>query len=123
MLIDEYFRQTELDIGWYPGIVESHILKDKRSFHIGIIEGNILFINESVLYFMEFINVKEHIIKYKYSYHYQDKAGNIIFRYDMAPHHKTLETFPHHKHLSSGEIINALEPDLKNILYEISTYI
>ncbi|OQX19576.1 MAG: hypothetical protein BWK80_36710 [Desulfobacteraceae bacterium IS3] len=35
MLIDEYFRQTELDIAWYPGIVESHILKDKRSFHIG----------------------------------------------------------------------------------------
>ena len=36
-----------------------------------------------------------------YRYHWQASAGNVILRYDNAPHHPELETFPHHKHLGS----------------------
>lgn len=123
MLTDDYFQQIEYDIIQYPYIAEYNISKEKRSLHIGIIEGRIFFIDASVLCFLEFVNVKESIEKYKYSYNYQDKNGKTVFRYDMAPHHKKLQTFPHHKHLSSGEVINALEPDLKNILNEINSYL
>ena len=42
------------------------------------------------------INVKESIEVYKYSYHYQDRNSDLIFRYDMAPHHQEVKTFPHH---------------------------
>ncbi|MEE4356136.1 MAG: DUF6516 family protein [Desulfococcaceae bacterium] len=123
MLTDEYFRKAEHDISQCPYVVEFHTSKDKRSLHIGIIEGRIIFIDGSALCFVEFVNVKELVEKYKYSYNYQDKDGKMLFRYDMAPHHRNLKTFPHHKHLESGEIINAFEPDLKSILEEISTYI
>jgi len=34
----------------------------------------------------------------KYSYHWQKRNGDIIVRWDNAPHHKELKTFPHHKH-------------------------
>lgn len=119
MLTDDYFKQIESDIILCPYIVEYNISKEKRSLHIGIIEGRIVFIDGSVICFVEFVNVKEAIEKYKYSYNYQDKYRKTVFRYDMAPHHRKLQTFPHHKHLSSGEVINALEPDLKNILDEI----
>jgi len=49
------------------------------------------------------------IVKEDYSYHYQ-KGDTLIFRYDNAPHHPEILTFPHHKHTSTGEVIPAAEP-------------
>ena len=68
MLTDEYFQKIESDIVRCPYIAEFHTFKEKRSLHIGIIEGRIFFIDGSVLCFVEFVNVKETVEKYKYSY-------------------------------------------------------
>lgn len=70
MLITEYFQRIESQIAVCIHIVESGLIKDKRSLHIGIIEGELLFADESVLHFIEFVNVKETTEVYKYSYHY-----------------------------------------------------
>jgi len=123
VLIRDYFQEIESRIAAYPGIVESQVSKDVRSLHIGIIEGVITFSNESVLHFIEFVDVKEPVEVYRYSYHYQDQEGTLIFRYDMAPHHKKLETFPHHKHLPSDRVINASRPTLTIVLDEIDDLI
>ncbi len=119
MLIEEYFQKVESDIANCPYIFESRILRDKRSLHIGIIEGEISFPDESVLYFIEFVNVKEKMERYKYSYHYQDRHGKLIFRYDMAPHHKEIDTFPHHKYISSMGVTESSAPDFAKVLDEI----
>ena len=80
MLITEYFQQIESQIADCVHILETNLLKDKRSLHIGIIEGELIFTDESVLHFIEFVNVKESTEVYKYSYHYQDRYGNLMFR-------------------------------------------
>jgi hypothetical protein len=97
-LITEYFQALEADVSERPYIVESALVKDQRSLYIGLIEGRITFANDSSLHFIEFVNVKTGINVYKYSYHYQDSKENLIFRYDMAPHHSDIKTYPHHKH-------------------------
>ena len=119
MLIEDYFQKIEADISGCPYGMESRLFKDKRSVYIGIIEGDITFIDESILHFIEFVNVREGIEIYKYSYHYQHRDGNVIFRYDMAPHHKEIETFAHHKHVNSGKVIKAFAPNLSKVLDEI----
>ncbi|MEA2040211.1 MAG: DUF6516 family protein [Thermodesulfobacteriota bacterium] len=123
MLIIEYFQRIESQIADCIHIVESSLLKDRRSLHIGIIEGELLFADESVLHFIEFVNVKDTIEVYKYSYHYQDRNGDLIFRYDMAPHHREMQTFPHHKHTLSNKVIEAPCPTLEQILNEIDDMI
>ena len=80
MLIAEYFQKIEISIAASPSVLESQITKDIRSLHIGIVEGMLIFTDESVLYFIEFVNVKEAIQSYKYSYHYQDKDSNLIWQ-------------------------------------------
>lgn len=119
MLITEYFQQIESQIAECVHIIETSLLKDKRSLHIGIIEGELIFADESVLHFIEFVNVKETVEVYKYSYHYQDRNGNLIFRYDMAPHHREVETFPHHKHIYSDKVMGTSAPVLAKVLDEI----
>ena len=67
--------------------------------------------------------MKEKTEMYKYSYHYQDRDGKVIFRYDMAPHHIEIETFPHHKHVNSGKVVKAFAPNLARVLDEIGDLI
>ena len=112
MLIEEYFQSIGSYIADCPHVTESQIRNDKRSFYIGVVEGEIRFTDNSFLHFIEFINVKEGVNRYKYSYHYQDKAEKVVFRYDMAPHHKEIKTFPHHKHMGSEEVVESIAPSL-----------
>lgn len=123
MLITEYFKKIEENIAACPNVVESQLTKDIRSLHIGIVEGMLTFTDESVLYFIEFVNVKGAPHLYKYSYHYQDKDRNLIFRYDMAPHHKEISSYPHHKHTSSEAVIESAAPDVAIVLEEIDELI
>ncbi len=122
MLVSNYFQKIELQIAGCPGIIESQVSKDIRSLHIGVIEGVITFSDESVLHFIEFVDAKQPEI-YKYSYHYQDQNENMIFRYDMAPHYKKLETFPHHKHLPADKVIKTSAPTFSTVLEEIDDLI
>lgn len=123
MLIAEYFQTIETLILECAHLVESTLSKDQRSLHIGIIEGNLTFSNDSVLHFIEFVNVKGSTELYKYSYHYQDHQGNLIFRYDMAPHHRSVPTFPHHKHINENIVIESFCPTLEQVLNEIEEII
>ncbi|WP_291321007.1 DUF6516 family protein, partial [Desulfonatronospira sp.] len=81
------------------------------------------FFDNSVLHFIEFVNVKSNLEVYKYSYHYQDEKGDLIFRYDMAPHHREILTFPHHKHTMDNLVIASNQPDLAQVLQEIEDMI
>lgn len=64
----------------------------------------IRFDNGDLLEMTERFMVKENQIKVlKYSFHWQDTNGNIRKRWDNAPHHANLATFPHHVHDGSEE--------------------
>ena len=119
MLIEEYIQDIEQAIAQSYIITNAQLVTDKRSLYIGFIEGTLTFLDGSTLHFMEFVNVKMAVNRYKYSYHYQDTTEALRFRYDMAPHHRDVTTFPHHKHLANGHVVDAVAPSLSDILEEI----
>jgi len=57
--------------------------------------------------------------KRKYVFHYQDKDSKLVFRYDTAPHWKKSKTFPYHKHLQNGSVIDSKIVYLETVLHEI----
>ena len=64
----------------------------------GIISGSITFKDGSVFHFKEIL-----LGEYRpYRFHYMDIDNNLIFRWDNAPHHRDLKTFPYHIHLPDG---------------------
>lgn len=120
MLIDEYFQQIEMTISRCPIVITTNLIKEKRSPSIGFLEGRFTSMDGSMLHFVEFVNVKTTVDRYKYSYHYPDQQQQVIFRYDMAPHHKDVATFPHHKHIvSSPDALESNAPLLRDVLDEI----
>lgn len=95
-------------------------MHEARSYTRHIIKGEIIFKDGSKLSFLEYIVIENNELnRISCRFNYIDKNGNLIYRYDNAPHHPEIPTFPHHKHLSNGHVIAAREPSLPDILKEI----
>ena len=50
-----------------------------------------------------------------------DCNNNLVFRYDNAPHHKDIESFPHHKHLPNKFVSSDLLT-FSELIKEIEDY-
>jgi len=58
------------------------------------------------------------IEKISYRYHYQHADGTLAFRYDNAPHHPEVSTYPDHIHIE-GRVEATAPPDLSDVLRRI----
>lgn len=65
---------------------------------IGYIKGCLHFIDDSKLVFSEIISPE----RKDYRFHYMDKANHLIKRWDSAPHHRQIKTYPFHLHTPSA---------------------
>lgn len=95
----------------------------------GTVEGRLRFWDNSLLEFVETLVVHGFlIVKTDYAYHYQDRHNQLVFRYDNAPHHPQIATFPHHKHWLDNQnrheaTMAATPPDLQAVLREIDEHL
>ncbi len=84
-------------------IVKSYNIKDVKTFDIGFyIKISVELVDNSFLFITEYIDEYER----NYSYHWQDAKNNLIIRWDNAPHHKEIISFPHHLHKNKGVFEN-----------------
>lgn len=98
-MIYDYFSQVQRkleSLKWI--IIEQSINFDFVSDEMGIITGKLVFIDKSIMEFMELVSIKE--AEYRFQYMGEDKS--LICRWDSAPHHKEVLTFPYHLHTKKG---------------------
>ena len=117
-MIEAYFAQIESILRDFPDIRSYTLTKKVYNLKQGYISATIVFENGCRL---EFVEVKDTELagKLKYRYQCMDEKHELIFRYDNAPHHKEIETSPHHRH-TLGEVQESHEPTLHDILLEIA---
>jgi len=96
---------------------ESRIIQDfkvldfKSSTSGRYFKIQITFTDHSILIAREFSSQEER----NYSFHWMDKKKNLIIRWDNAPYHKQMKTFPHHKH-TNDRIIESKEITLEEVI-------
>jgi hypothetical protein len=111
-LRDTIYSRREIEVE-YLRVVE--VLADC----LGAIEGRLRFHDHSLLKFTETVIERGIIlVKTDYAYHYQRADGTLVFRYDNAPHHPEVSTFPDHIHIE-GRVEAAEPPDLSKVLRRI----
>ncbi|HAG51211.1 MAG TPA: hypothetical protein DCL42_07730 [Deltaproteobacteria bacterium] len=123
-MIQRFIENIEKVISTTPLILSSNIQKqfspDSKTVYI---KGALIFIDSSILEIAIFANESRNAVNVdKYRFHYMYRHGETLFRYDNAPHHREIATFPHHKHLPDRTIPSAM-PTLKELLNEISAMI
>ncbi|MCK4734175.1 MAG: hypothetical protein KAT65_17105 [Methanophagales archaeon] len=104
-MIDDYFEFLKKVASSDSSVKGFRLIRE----FIGMKKGFIRFVvelrDDSELHVFEYIDSSMH--KIDYSYHWQDKEKRLITRWDNAPHHPEIETFPHHVH--EGEYIKPSE--------------
>ena len=117
-MIEKYFLQIELIVQEFPNIRSLSLTKKIYNARQGFISGSVIFENGYRLDFVEVKNTDKKS-KIKYRYQYMNENSEMVFRYDNAPHHSDVKTFPHHKHEIAG-IKASDEPSLFDIMTEIA---
>lgn len=98
-MIRDYFSEVEKkfeEIKWL--IKKKNIEFSSVSEEMGIIKGKIVFVNNYSLDFRELVSL-EHT---HYRFHFMNENNKLIKRWDSAPHHKEITSFPFHLHTPEG---------------------
>jgi hypothetical protein len=112
----QYFEIIEKAIEHSPA-EEVEIEITRRDAARGTIEGVVYFADGSRLEFTERVVIEQRRpIKQEYRYQFVQR-GVEVFRYDNAPHHQHIATYPHHKH-AGAKILPAIEPEFSHVLDE-----
>jgi Family of unknown function (DUF6516) len=114
--VSQYFEIIEKAIEYSPAEA-AEIEIERRDATRGTIEGVVYFADGSRLEFTERVVIENRRpVKKEYRYQFVSR-GVAVFRYDNAPHHRNIMTFPHHKH-AGAKILPANEPDFNLVLDE-----
>lgn len=122
-MLDLHTSAVEAAIHDCTNVVTYSLNAVQQSPNTAYLEGEVLFSDGSRLVFFEFLrSTLTGLVREKYRYHFMDAVNQLIFRYDNAPHHPQVATFPHHKHQPSG-VTECLEPGFEQALAEIEGHV
>ncbi len=121
-MIEKYLAGFKAELT-RPSIVTSIEIIDEFVTEVsGFIDCKATLIDGSVMFLTEFVKIESStFVRDKYSYHMQNE-GQMVFRYDNAPHHREISTFPHHKHVGGNReehVVPSMEMTLIGLLREI----
>lgn len=126
MRIENYFERVRQTLDACLIIQSFNVAYDKRGSHEGFIHGQVYFLDGSILYVREYVDVETTLDRIVYAYQYMTSDERLVFRYDNTGHHKKLKLYPypHHKHAGSvNNVIESTAPDLIAVPKEIEPHI
>lgn len=99
-MIDYYLADVEHALrALRPLIVhETLTIERPEGIELAYLKGRITFLDGSQLAIAELISPSEKT----YRFHYMDKHQHLLLRWDTAPHHRRIKTFPFHLHTEAG---------------------
>ena len=121
-MIDEHLDEIEKLIKDDHLVIFSDFQRIYTSLNTAYLKAKVRFIDNSFLGIFYHILDENGLFSFDYRYHYMNAKNTLIFRYDNAPHHPEVKSFPHHKHTFS-EMEESEMPNIKDILSEIHRHI
>ena len=112
----EYFAGLQDAIRVAPHVLRSEVRFDEIDENECYVSGVLLLIGDLELHVAEYIVTVSDPLRLKYRYHLQTIEGALLSRWDNAPHHREVTTFPDHRHDDSGAANPAPPMDLPGVL-------
>lgn len=121
-MIEKYLKDLDEFIAASPAIIDIAIIR--RDICNTGLEKIALYRYRLKLKDGSLVEITERIIEEggklettKYRFHWQDQSGNLIKRWDNAPHHPEIDTFPNHVHFNDDESVERFkQTDILTIL-------
>jgi len=124
-VINKYLNDLDALISASPAIIDVDIIRrDIRDtglekialycYRIKLKDGSTIEITERLL------EEGKKLDTTKYRYHWQTQSGKLIKRWDNAPHHPEIDTFPNHLHIGTDDhVLRFSKISALNILISI----
>ncbi|MFX1520128.1 MAG: DUF6516 family protein [Promethearchaeota archaeon] len=121
-LLEIYIKEVQTALEESP-IVLSSILATEIEPEISAIKikGTAFLIENYRLEFLEYLKINKNKVRHdKYRFQLLNPENIPLIRWDNAPHHPEVQSFPYHKHnLEKNEVTLSKETNLKTVLEEI----
>ncbi len=119
-MLESYLSGIIQELFVSPAISSFKVLRQEAGDEDGYSRIRCTLSNGDILEFAEYIQIHRNKIHIEtYSFHWQTADGELVKRWDNVEHHKEIDTFPHHIHLSDGRIIGSGHMTLKKVLTDI----
>ncbi len=107
-MIEEYLRQLDELLSASPAVRDVEVIRRTRRdtegervlhyrYRVLLTDGGLVEMSERL------VEMRGMVTTTKYRHHWQDKHGHLLKRWDNAPHHPEIETFPDHLHDGTEE--------------------
>jgi len=119
-MIEDYFHKLFQELFVSPAVATFKTVKQRVQEEDGYLRIKCRLQNAQRFEFAEYVQVHgDKIIVITYNYQWQDAHGGLVKRWDNVPHHKEVDSFPHHLHISETEVISSGPMTLQDVLMEI----
>jgi hypothetical protein len=101
--INDYFKKIQKTIVNSKIVASTNVEYIKVLENEGYIRGTLTLIDGSELRLLEYTNISRGqpiVLKYRFQW---QTTEELIARWNNAPHHPEVETFPHHKHVKGED--------------------
>jgi hypothetical protein len=118
---DDYLAWIKSIITLCPEVVNLTIIREESQIDRGLWRYRVMLKDSSLLEMFEFFKIElDKVEIIKYSFHWQQENGEFIKRWDNAPHHPEIETYPHHVHDGAEDSVFPYLPvDIEEILKKV----
>jgi len=111
-----YFDAVQAAIRRHAFVVYTTLHFEEIAIDECYIKGCIGLSNGLELHIAEYVVTSPTPKRLKYRYHLQQPGGRMLVRWDNAPHHQHISTFPDHRHDSDGSVHPSSAVDIFQVL-------
>lgn len=107
----DYLAEIKARIVGNARILHWGMLREEAQGDTGLYRCRLTLTDGGVVEMFEYFRIKAatEVEVTAYSFHWQDESGRLLKRWDNAPHHPEVSTFPHHLHDGAEECLKPHE--------------
>ena len=94
----DYYLRLQSAIHAAPHVLRSDVQFEEIDVNECYVRGVLWLIGGFELHVAEYVVTEPEVTRPKYRYHLQTAEGQLVSRWDNAPHHPDVSTFPDHRH-------------------------
>ena len=119
----DYYLGLQHGIHAAPHVLRSDVQFEEIDVNECYVRGVLTLIGGFELHIAEYVVTDPVLTRPKYRYHLQTSDGKLISRWDNAPHHPTVSTFPDHRHDDRDGIHPASSMNVPDVLDAVLQFI
>ncbi len=119
----DYYLSLQNTIHAAAHVLSSDVRFEEIDINECYVRGVLVLIGGFELHIAEYVVSEPLLTRLKYRYHLQTSGGKLISRWDNAPHHPDVSTFPNHRHDDHGGVHPAPPMNVSDILNAVLQFL